>query len=109
LLRSARHGVRSAGYDSFKVLLADDNRERSDTVSRRLSEAGVLHIVTLAPGQRLVEAVEAEAPDVVMVDPILLMFGEVVRIALINDRDVAAGYDLAGFTTRHCPATISST
>jgi response regulator NasT len=52
----------------LKVLLADDNQQRSDAVSRRLSEAGIDRIVRLAPGQRLVDVVQTEKPDVVIVD-----------------------------------------
>lgn len=52
----------------MKVLLADDNQERSEAVSRRLSEAGIDEIVTLLQGQRLIEIVEATKPDVVIVD-----------------------------------------
>jgi response regulator NasT len=50
------------------VLLADDNQERIEAVSRRLKEAGVAEIITLAVGQRLIEAVRAAAADVVIVD-----------------------------------------
>ena len=52
----------------MKVLLADDNRQRADAVARRLTEAGVDRIVRLAPGVRLVDAVKAVMPDVVIVD-----------------------------------------
>jgi len=52
----------------LKVLLADDNQERADAVSRRLAEAGVDEIVRLAPGQRLIDAVTDAAPDVLIVD-----------------------------------------
>jgi response regulator NasT len=52
----------------LKVLLADDNQERAAAVSRRLSEAGVDEVVTLQPGQRLIESVEAAKPDVLIVD-----------------------------------------
>jgi response regulator NasT len=52
----------------LRVLLADDNRERIDAVSRQLRAAGVDEIVTLAPGTRLVDAVRKVAPDVIIVD-----------------------------------------
>jgi response regulator NasT len=52
----------------LKVLLADDNQERAAAVSQRLLEAGVDQIITLEPGQRLIESVEAAKPDVVIVD-----------------------------------------
>lgn len=51
----------------MKVLLADDNQERADLVSRRLAESGVSQIVRPALGQRLVDAVKAEAPDVLII------------------------------------------
>lgn len=62
--------VDSAHQDdrSLKVLLADDNQERADAVSRSLADAGVVEILRLAPGQRLVEVVKAERPDVLIVD-----------------------------------------
>lgn len=52
----------------MKVLLADDNQERADAVSRSLAEAGVVEILRLAPGQRLVDVVKSESPDVLIVD-----------------------------------------
>ena len=52
----------------MRVLLADDNEERIAAVSLRLRQAGVDEIVTLAPGEQLVEAVRTVAPDVVIVD-----------------------------------------
>jgi len=52
----------------LKVLLADDNQKRAEAVARRLSEAGIDEIVRLAPGQRLIEIVQATKPDVVIVD-----------------------------------------
>jgi response regulator NasT len=52
----------------LKVLLADDNQERAEAVARRLFEAGIDEIVTLLPGQRLIDIVEAVMPDVVIVD-----------------------------------------
>ena len=52
----------------MKVLLADDNQERADAVAGRLTDAGVERVVRLAPGVRLIDAVRAEIPDVVIVD-----------------------------------------
>lgn len=52
----------------MRVLLADDNQERTEAVSRRLIEAGVTEIVALTPGQRLVDAVRSAKADVVIVD-----------------------------------------
>jgi len=52
----------------LKVLLVDDNQPRADAVARRLMDGGVSEIVRLAPGQRLIEVVEREVPDVVIVD-----------------------------------------
>lgn len=52
----------------MKVLLADDNQERADAVSRSLAEAGRVEILRLAPGERLIDLVKAEAPDVLIVD-----------------------------------------
>jgi len=53
---------------SLKVLLADDNQERADAVSRDLAAAGIDRIVRLQPCTRLIDAVRAELPDVVIVD-----------------------------------------
>jgi two-component system, response regulator / RNA-binding antiterminator len=58
----------AARTQEVRVLLADDNQERIEAVSRRLREAGVDEIVTLDPGARLVDAVESAAPDVIIVD-----------------------------------------
>ncbi len=52
----------------MKVLLADDNQERAGAVAGRLAEAGVEQIVRLGAGVRLIDAVRAEIPDVVIVD-----------------------------------------
>jgi response regulator NasT len=52
----------------LKVLLADDNRERADAVLRDLTAAGIDTVVRLEPGMRLIDAVRAELPDVVIVD-----------------------------------------
>ena len=53
----------------MKVLLADDNQDRADAVFRDLSAAaGIDRIVRLTPGMRLIDAVKAELPDVVIVD-----------------------------------------
>jgi response regulator NasT len=52
----------------LKVLLADDNQDRAEAVFRDLTAAGIDRIVRLAPGKRLIEAVKAELPDVVIVD-----------------------------------------
>jgi len=52
----------------LKVLLADDNKERADAVCRSLTDAGVVDILLLAPGQRLIDAVKAQSPDVLIVD-----------------------------------------
>jgi response regulator NasT len=52
----------------LRVLLADDNRERIEAVSRRLREAGIEQIVTLDAGARLVDSVKSVAPDVIIVD-----------------------------------------
>lgn len=52
----------------MKVLLADDNQERADAVARRLFDAGIVEIVRVEPGQRLIEIVEAAKPDVLIVD-----------------------------------------
>ncbi|MDB5395246.1 MAG: response regulator receiver protein, partial [Rhodospirillales bacterium] len=59
---------RRAGWNSLKVLLADDNQERADAVSRDLMAAGIERIVRLDHGTRLIDAVRAELPDVVIVD-----------------------------------------
>lgn len=53
---------------ALKVLLADDNQERAEAVSRDLAAAGIDRVVRLDPGMRLIDAVRAELPDVVIVD-----------------------------------------
>jgi response regulator NasT len=53
---------------SLKVLLVDDNELRADAVASRLADAGVGVIVRLRSGQRLIDIVRQEAPDVVIVD-----------------------------------------
>lgn len=58
----------SKGVQLLKVLLADDNEERAGAVADRLRAEGVSSIVMLGPGVRLVDAVRAETPDVVIVD-----------------------------------------
>ncbi len=52
----------------MKVLLVDDNEQRAAEVASRLVQAGVDQIVRLDAGQRLIEMVERERPDVVIVD-----------------------------------------
>jgi two-component system, response regulator / RNA-binding antiterminator len=52
----------------LKVLLADELDERADELVRHLLAAGVDQIVRVAVGERLVEAVKAHAPDVLIVD-----------------------------------------
>lgn len=52
----------------MKVLLVDDNEQRAAEVASRLVQAGVDQIVRLDAGQRLIEMVERESPDVVIVD-----------------------------------------
>jgi response regulator NasT len=52
----------------LKVLLVDDNQPRADAVSRRLTEGGANEVVRLDPRRQLVDAIEAEAPDVIIVD-----------------------------------------
>lgn len=97
----------------MKVLLADDNKERSEAVSRRLSESGINQIVRLAQGQRLVDVVEAEKPDVVIVD-----MSRPDRDSLENIREVSAqaprpivlfvDRDDAGFMEEAIEAGVSS-
>lgn len=52
----------------MKVLLADDNQERAEAVSRDLAATGIDRVVRLDPRMRLIDAVRAELPDVVIVD-----------------------------------------
>jgi response regulator NasT len=70
----------------LKVLLADDNQDRADAVFRDLSAAaGIERIVRVTPGMRLVDAVKAELPDVVIVD-----MSRPDRDSLENIRQVSA-------------------
>ncbi|MGB8363847.1 MAG: ANTAR domain-containing response regulator [Rhizomicrobium sp.] len=52
----------------MKVLLADEIDERAEALVRHLREAGVEHIVRVAAGERLIEAVKLHVPDVLIVD-----------------------------------------
>jgi two-component system, response regulator / RNA-binding antiterminator len=53
---------------ALKVLLADQNDERAESLARGLRDAGVGDIARVADGERLVDAVTRHAPDVVIVD-----------------------------------------
>lgn len=97
----------------MKVLLADDNQDRSEAVLRRLSDSGIDQVVRLARGQRLVDVVEAEKPDVVIVD-----MSRPDRDSLENIRQVSAqaprpivlfvDKDDAGFMEEAIEAGVSS-
>ena len=98
----------------MKVLLADDNQDRADAVFRDLSAAaGIDRIIRLAPGMRLIEAVKAELPDVVIVD-----MSRPDRDSLENIRQVSAeaprpivlfvDKDDAGFMEAAIEAGVSS-
>lgn len=98
----------------MKVLLADDNQDRADAVFRDLSAAaGIDRIVRLGPGMRLVDAVKAELPDVVIVD-----MSRPDRDSLENIRQVSAeaprpvvlfvDKDDAGFMEEAIEAGVSS-
>jgi len=98
----------------LKVLLADDNQDRADAVFRDLSAAtGIDRIVRLRPGMRLVDAVRAELPDVVIVD-----MSRPDRDSLENIRQVSAeaprpivlfvDTDDAGFMEEAIEAGVSS-
>ena len=52
----------------MKVLLADEVDERADALVEHLRAAGIEHILRVAAGERLIEAVKRHAPDVVIVD-----------------------------------------
>ncbi len=52
----------------MKVLLADDNQDRAEAVIRRLAESGVGPVARLGVDERLIDAVRAGTPDVVIVD-----------------------------------------
>lgn len=97
----------------MRVLLADDNEERIEAVSRQLRAAGVEEIVTLEPGARLVDAVKSIAPDVIIVD-----MSRPDRDSLENIREVSdhaprpivlfVDKDDAGFMEEAIEAGISS-
>jgi response regulator NasT len=98
----------------LKVLLADDNQDRADAVFRDLSAAaGIDRIVRLTPGMRLIDAVRAELPDVVIVD-----MSRPDRDSLENIRQVSAeaprpivlfvDKDDAGFMEEAIEAGVSS-
>jgi response regulator NasT len=53
---------------ALKVLLADQNDERAESLARGLRDAGVGDIARVADGERLVDAVTRHAPDVLIVD-----------------------------------------
>ena len=52
----------------MRVLLADDNAERSHAMARILAEDPGLTVLHLRPGESLDEAVAAQSPDIVLVD-----------------------------------------
>jgi len=52
----------------MKILLADDNSGRARALSDILAGDVSMELARLKPGQSLIEAVAAEAPDVVLVD-----------------------------------------
>jgi response regulator NasT len=98
----------------LKVLLADANQDRADAVFRDLSAAaGIDRIVRLAAGTRLIDAVRAELPDVVIVD-----MSRPDRDSLENIRQVSAeaprpivlfvDNDDAGFMEEAIEAGVSS-
>lgn len=59
---------RHAGTSLLKVLLADEVDERAEALTEHLRAAGVEQIVRVAAEERLIEAVERHAPDLVIVD-----------------------------------------
>jgi len=98
----------------LKVLLADDKQDRADAVFRDLAAAaGIDRIVRVTPGMRLIEAVKAELPDVVIVD-----MSRPDRDSLENIRQVSAeaprpivlfvDKDDAGFMEEAIEAGVSS-
>ena len=52
----------------MKILLADDDAERSRLLMRTLARDRSVQVVSTEPGQMLADAVAAHAPDVVVVD-----------------------------------------
>src|SRR5579859_7234819 len=52
----------------MRVLLADANLERADSVADRLTESGADEVLRLGPGETLAQAVNRHRPDVVIVD-----------------------------------------
>jgi response regulator NasT len=82
----------------LKVLLADDNQERADAVARRLSDAGIVEIVRVEPGQRLIDIVEAAKPDVLIVD-----MSRPDRDSLESIREVSAQAPIVLFVDRDDP------
>ena len=82
----------------MKVLLADDNQERADAVARRLSDAGIVEIVRVEPGQRLIDIVEAAKPDVLIVD-----MSRPDRDSLESIREVSAQAPIVLFVDRDDP------
>lgn len=71
----------------MKVLLADDNAERASALAEVLAADNGLTVVRLRPGEILADAVEALAPDVVLVD-----MARPDRDALDGIRQVAASH-----------------
>jgi len=51
-----------------KVLLADANLDRADSLASRLAGSGADEVLRLAPGESLAQAVSRYRPDVVIVD-----------------------------------------
>ena len=52
----------------MKVLLADANSERAESVEQSLAAAGATSVLRPLPGENLREAVARVAPDLVIVD-----------------------------------------
>ena len=52
----------------MKVLLADANLDRADSLASRLAGSGADEVLRLAPGESLAQAVSRYRPDVVIVD-----------------------------------------
>jgi response regulator NasT len=96
-----------------KVLLADDDAERAGAVAHVLAADSGVTVVRLKPGESLVSAVAALAPDVVLVDmarPDRDALDGIRQVAALNTRPVVlfVDQDDPGFMEDAITAGVSS-
>jgi response regulator NasT len=115
---------------SLKILLIDTDAERAEALQKKLFEAGFPDVSRVASGDRLIEAVERIAPDLVIIDMALPdrdtledirnLSASVPRpIVMFSDKDdpafvdeaIAAGvcsYNLSGVANQEVKPIVAS-